>query len=183
MDQIRSIPGIIVRRVNLSAGQVDSFFAKIEQNLSNLNWTQIPTKSDHDYEPSPIISQYFSVFTKSKYRYLNVGITKNSSEGIYFFWEQKLDPRLGKNLGLFTLLVFLVAVLFRSIPPFGSSFPMIFFITGISCVLTFLLRAIYLFERQIERNDEISLIFLDTVLQFEKIPRSDPPTISHILSE
>jgi hypothetical protein len=176
LDQIRKTDWSANYQVNLDLFQISPFFQTIHTRLLENGWH--PSFSDGfvpDYcklnSDSPQSIEFTNAIALKKYkkddnRLLTTGI-KVTNAGVNFFWEQKLNPRLVKYLGIITLFILGLAVLFRWILPVTNYFPMLFFIIGISVNLFILFRAIYLFERHLQKDDGISLIFLESIVDFE----------------
>lgn len=175
LDQFRKTEWSANHQVNLEMSQITPFFQTIHTRLLEKGWkTVLSNGSLPDYCNISSFSSNlefieaiaFKTYNKDDNRLLTTGI-KVSNSGVRFFWEQKLNPRLGKYLGIITILVLGFAALFRWMLPITNYFPMLFFIMGISINLFILFRAIYLFERHLQKDDDIPIIFLDTLMDFE----------------
>jgi len=178
-DIFRSTNFNVLRKVEIDLDDVPQFFAHIQDKLELFGWTKVEEiTSDPDVELNSLnqISDLHEMviagnFVKNPWQILTVGM-KVSNSGVFVAWDQRIHPRLAKLLGFITASTLLFASILRMIFPLGNFIPLLVFIFGTFFNLGVIMYAMYRFENAINKQDDIGIAFLESVLKYEgqKLP-------------
>ena len=181
-DQYNSTYWSIIRKVEIAPDQILHFFKDFKLRLQNFNWSKydpelkieensnISNNSqdnllDHVCPDLQEVTQ-IEYYIKKPWQYLAIGM-HISNQGVQIAWDQRLNPKIGKILAIFTHLILLLASAFRLFLPIGNIIPLIIFILGTMSSIGIILTYMYKFEKLINYSDDVATAFLESVLKFE----------------
>jgi hypothetical protein len=178
LSQYNSIYWNTQHEIRISPRIADPFFHDFKRNLLQKGWKQpesenitiksqmIGSKYQNKFEESESKAR-IQILKKPRQHLLTIGL-KISNSGIFVSWQERLNPKLGKYLGIITLIVMILSSIFRLSLPIESMTPLVFFTIGILVNLAILLTYIMLFEKEIQANDKVAIAFIETLMQYEK---------------
>ena len=178
LSQYNSIYWNAQYEVRISPNTADPFFYDFERKLIEKGWDSPQIKNhiiellkSNGKEQCPIENfgskAEIHTLKKPRHHLLTIGL-KITDSRIFISWQERLNPKLGKFLGVITLVILILSSIFRLSLPVESITPLAFFTIGILVNLGILLRYIMLFEKEIETNDKVAVAFIETLMRYEK---------------